>query len=81
MTTTPLAHPDPRERLPAAIPKLRAFAISLARDVYRGAWGALTLPYGFGTRRTGPIVVAGSLKLRTYLFVSRQGSIDLTGAI
>lgn len=35
MTTTPLAHPDPRERLPAAIPKLRAFAISLARDVTR----------------------------------------------
>ena len=25
--------PDPRDRLPAAIPRLRAFAISLARDV------------------------------------------------
>lgn len=32
MTVAPA---DPRERLPAAIPKLRAFAISLTRDVTR----------------------------------------------
>jgi RNA polymerase sigma-70 factor (ECF subfamily) len=28
-------HADPRDRLAGAIPKLRAFAISLARDVSR----------------------------------------------
>ena len=32
---TASAYPDPRDRLAGAIPKLRAFAISLARDVSR----------------------------------------------
>lgn len=35
MTPAAVAPADPRERLPGAIPKLRAFAISLARDVTR----------------------------------------------
>jgi RNA polymerase sigma-70 factor (ECF subfamily) len=33
MTGASAVHPDPRDRLAAAIPRLRAFAISLARNV------------------------------------------------